>query len=220
MRLFCSTNRQIWSDWGWKSSETTEVFWKKKVIFCTDLEQMFNRTATDLDTLLTTAQHRLPFEFKSTGLQPDGCCCLRNRGNMILFRIGISPPLTTMVRWDGTGQWLGLPGHRTSHKWTSSYATTLTLILLTWRIWWAPNNASKWQIGFNSAFKGIKPWFTRRQLILLQWFCFISHLGQTQFDGPLQRRLSHIYFLNNKSLFWSGLITSRSLSMEFSRTCI
>jgi len=29
----------------------------------------------------------------------------------------------------------------------------LTLILLTWRIWWAPNNASKWQMGFNSSFK-------------------------------------------------------------------
>jgi len=28
----------------------------------------------------------------------------------------------------------------------------LTLILLTWRVWWAPNNASKWQMGFNSAF--------------------------------------------------------------------
>jgi hypothetical protein len=32
----------------------------------------------------------------------------------------------------------------------------LTLILLTWRIWWAPNNASKWQMGFNSTFKGVK----------------------------------------------------------------
>jgi hypothetical protein len=31
----------------------------------------------------------------------------------------------------------------------------LTLNLLTWRIWWAPNNASKWQMGFNSAFKGL-----------------------------------------------------------------
>ena len=31
----------------------------------------------------------------------------------------------------------------------------LTIILLTWRIWWAPNNASKWQMGFNSAFKGL-----------------------------------------------------------------
>ena len=32
----------------------------------------------------------------------------------------------------------------------------LTLILLTWRIRWAPNNASKWQMGFNSAFKGLR----------------------------------------------------------------
>ena len=31
----------------------------------------------------------------------------------------------------------------------------LTLIPLTWRIWWARNNASKWQMGFNSAFKGL-----------------------------------------------------------------
>ena len=32
----------------------------------------------------------------------------------------------------------------------------LTLILQTWRIWWAHNNASKWQMGFNSAFRGLK----------------------------------------------------------------
>jgi len=29
------------------------------------------------------------------------------------------------------------------------YLTILTLILLTWRIWWVPNNARKWQMGFN-----------------------------------------------------------------------
>jgi len=33
------------------------------------------------------------------------------------------------------------------------YEWGLTLILLTWRIWWAPNNASKWKMGFKSAFK-------------------------------------------------------------------
>jgi hypothetical protein len=33
--------------------------------------------------------------------------------------------------------------------------TSLTLILLTWKIRWAPNNASKWQMGFNSASKGL-----------------------------------------------------------------
>jgi len=31
----------------------------------------------------------------------------------------------------------------------------LNLILLTWRIWWAPNNSSKWQMGINLAFKGL-----------------------------------------------------------------
>ena len=42
----------------------------------------------------------------------------------------------------------------------------LTLILLTWRMWWVPNNASKWQMGFNSAFKELKCPLT---LILLTW---------------------------------------------------
>jgi len=36
---------------------------------------------------------------------------------------------------------------------TGAYA--LTLILLMWSIGWAPNNASKWQMGFNSVFKGL-----------------------------------------------------------------
>jgi len=31
----------------------------------------------------------------------------------------------------------------------------LTLTPLTWRIWWAPHNASRRQMGFNSAFKGL-----------------------------------------------------------------
>ena len=32
----------------------------------------------------------------------------------------------------------------------------LTPILLTWIIWWDPTNDSKWQMGFNSVFKGLK----------------------------------------------------------------
>jgi len=32
---------------------------------------------------------------------------------------------------------------------------SLTLILLTWRIWWASSNANRWQMGFNLAFKGL-----------------------------------------------------------------
>jgi len=34
--------------------------------------------------------------------------------------------------------------------------TSLTLIPLMWRIWWAPNNASKWQMGINSPIKGLR----------------------------------------------------------------
>ena len=34
-------------------------------------------------------------------------------------------------------------------------ALSLTFILLTWRIWWAPNDASKWQMGYNSVIKGL-----------------------------------------------------------------
>jgi hypothetical protein len=40
-------------------------------------------------------------------------------------------------------------------RWLQYKMCTLTLILLTRRIWWAPNNASNWQMGFNSAFKGL-----------------------------------------------------------------
>ena len=47
------------------------------------------------------------------------------------------------------------------------FLTTLTLIPLTWRIWWAPNNASKWQIGFNSAFKGLM--ILKKELKLLTY---------------------------------------------------
>jgi len=35
-------------------------------------------------------------------------------------------------------------------------ATTLTLILLTWRIGWTPNNACRWQMGFDLASKWLK----------------------------------------------------------------
>jgi hypothetical protein len=46
-----------------------------------------------------------------------------------------------------------------SQKWNfTQIQHTLTLILLTWRIRWAPNNASKWQMGFNSAFEELMIW--------------------------------------------------------------
>ena len=41
----------------------------------------------------------------------------------------------------------------TVNLWGRIVQTPLTLILLTWRKWWASNNASRWQMGFNSALK-------------------------------------------------------------------
>jgi len=46
------------------------------------------------------------------------------------------------------------PAILTGFLWSSCRSQiSLTLILLTWRIWWVPNNASRWQMGFNLAFK-------------------------------------------------------------------
>ena len=57
---------------------------------------------------------------------------------------------------------------------------SLTLILLTWRIWWAPTNACKWQMGFNSAFKGL----IQSPLYLLQGFCkYIINITDTTYSS-------------------------------------
>jgi hypothetical protein len=50
--------------------------------------------------------------------------------------------------------------HQTTHQCNEDnnwvhYVIILTLVMLTWRIWWAPNNANKWQMGFNLMFKGL-----------------------------------------------------------------
>jgi len=45
------------------------------------------------------------------------------------------------------------------------FSIILTLILLTLRKGWFPNNARKWQMGFNSAFNGFKGTETRAATI-------------------------------------------------------
>jgi len=45
--------------------------------------------------------------------------------------------------------------------WYSHVVCRLNLILLTWKIRWAPNNARKWQKGFNSVFKRLRYTFLR-----------------------------------------------------------
>jgi len=50
----------------------------------------------------------------------------------------------------------------------------------------------------------------------LQWFCLISNLSQTLFDGlwNYQGHMSNILLLDNRSWFWSLASSSQSLGME------
>ena len=56
-----------------------------------------------------------------------------------------------------TDSMIALPVINTDHGDTSIQLNVLTLNLLTTTIVAPPSNASKWQMGFNSAFKGLMP---------------------------------------------------------------
>ena len=62
----------------------------------------------------------------------------------------------------------------------------LTLILLTWRKW-TPNNASKWQMGFNSAFKGLS--------VVTLWECYFIDVYGTDVTMVYDRFNSYCNFL-------------------------
>ena len=65
----------------------------------------------------------------------------------------------------------------------------LTPILLTWRIWWTPNNASKWQMGFSWVFNGlIGNWRLLASWLLssLQYFK-ISVMNEKWIENKQQR---------------------------------
>jgi hypothetical protein len=57
---------------------------------------------------------------------------------------------TPFGTWGGGGS---LPENLERRRKKKGEMPHLTLTLLTWRIGWTPNNASKWQMGFNLAFK-------------------------------------------------------------------
>ena len=60
----------------------------------------------------------------------------------------------------------------------------LTLTLLTRRIWWAPTNAGKWQMGFISAFKGLI------SVLILSFLLNISRLSRI-FPSGLPNKIIH-----------------------------
>ena len=73
-----------------------------------------------------------------------------------------------------------------------SFETTLTLILLTWRIWWVPNDASRWQIGFNSAFKGL----IVRDYTTLHYWGSLQHPDLSHFPVHILRQVCFNHLVN------------------------
>jgi len=58
----------------------TLMFSEKKIVFHTNLEQMFKSTTTNIDTQQTTTQQRLRCRLKNATLLHDNCCCLSKKG--------------------------------------------------------------------------------------------------------------------------------------------
>ena len=64
-----------------------------------------------------------------------------------------------------------------------------------WRIWWPPNNASKWQMGLNSVFKGLNRRLHTQPLIrwvpgvlsrrYIGWGVMLTHLIPASFSKTL-----------------------------------
>ena len=65
----------------------------------------------------------------------------------------------------------------------------LNLYLSTWRIWWALNNGSKGQMGFNSAFKVLN-------VYIMTWFCKTTDVTETTVPPcKCRQQISHKYLL-------------------------
>ena len=81
----------------------------------------------------------------------------------------------THVIFQHTERLLPRSGHflttYTRIAWRKKCELRLTLILLKWRIWWDPNNVRKWQMGFNSAFKGLKRTYWEKRFWVFPSIC-------------------------------------------------
>jgi hypothetical protein len=119
---------------------------------------------------------------------------LRNAIVIDIFTIGV-------VTVKGFGQ----------KKQGAGWSVKVTLIQLMWKIWWALYNASKWHLGFNSAFKGLMfghGWggddddddddddeandevqlFISRVIHVVVWSCYIMESEVTVAGGQLANR--------------------------------
>ena len=93
---------------------------------------------------------------------------------------------------------------------------TLTLTLLTWTIWRAPTNASKWRMGFNSAFKGLTRYYSTM-------VCDAAlHTARNDSENLICLHLKLIYFCAISSCVISRTIQElfiRSTYAHYTLTC-
>jgi hypothetical protein len=100
---------------------------------------------------------------------------VRRADKLTTFMCLLSWNLGTPVSWNPQG--LSRPVTGLLYLYFTFY---LTLNPLTWKIWWAPNNASRWKMGFNSAFKGliaycaISCYSNMNTLLLFVWIHFCT----------------------------------------------
>ena len=73
----------------------------------------------------------------------------------------------------------------------------LTIILLMWRIWWVPNNASKWQMGFNPLNPELNPIYYLLALLGTHHFLQVCRIRVKSLT--LRLLMSYIYIWSTHS---------------------
>ena len=97
----------------------------------------------------------------------------------------------------------------------------LTLILLTWTIWRAPTNASKWRMGFNSAFKWLiqEVCYIHTPVLYITYFNFtlygyIKCVGSTVGEMTTKPVIKH-WTLLLKAGRWKTIENNLALHLSF-----
>ena len=157
-KLFCVWWQKPWN-W-WKGSDRVKPTYLEKIC-CSAIIYKTHSAWTGLRSK-AAIRDKIP--------ATDGLNQGRTLGALTGVHFVWSDPTTFPVPWVSLSDSLqraGLSPQRKGlgQRWNANIwggngnIPLLTLILLTWRIGWVPNNASKWQMGFNLAFKGLKIYF-------------------------------------------------------------
>ena len=99
------------------------------------------------------------------------------------------------------------------HQKRKKILITLTLTPLKWRIWCAPTSASKWRMGFNSAFKGLIN--TNRGFVSLSVLLLEDMIGQLQTSLLLRANIKFLLLSSiNTTLRRHKLLLRRNKYVE------